>query len=71
MLTKEYIFKKNPKYKLLSEIQTLNLWGNDIEDISILSECKNLEILSLSLNKISNISPLKNCLNLRNEVYCL
>ena len=68
MLTKEYIFKKNPKYKLLSEIQTLNLWGNDIEDISILSECKNLEILSLSLNKISNISPLKNCLNLR-ELY--
>ena len=68
MLTKEYIFKKNPKYKLLSEIQTLNLWGNDIEDISILSECKNIEILSLSLNKISNISPLKNCLNLR-ELY--
>ena len=68
MLTKEYIFKKNPKYKLLSEIQTLNLWGNDIEDISILSECKNIEILSLSLNKISNISPLKNCLYLR-ELY--
>ena len=68
MLTKEYIFKKNPKYKLLSEIQTLNLWGNDIEDISILSECKNIEILSLSLNKISNLSPLKNCLNLR-ELY--
>jgi len=68
MLSKEYIFKKNPKYKSLDEIKTLNLWGCDLNNISILSECKNLEILSLSLNEISNISPLKKCINLR-ELY--
>ena len=68
MLSKEYIFKKNPKYKSLDEIKTLNLWGCDLNNISILSECKNLEILSLSLNQISNISPLKKCINLR-ELY--
>ena len=68
MLSKEYIFKKNPKYKSLDEIKTLNLWGCDLNNILILSECKNLEILSLSLNEISNISPLKKCINLR-ELY--
>ena len=68
MLSKEYILKKNPKYNSLDEIKTLNLWGCDLNNISILSECKKLEILSLSLNKISNISPLKKCINLR-ELY--
>ena len=57
MLTKELILRKNPKYKTLEEIQTINLWGSEINDISILSKCKCLEILSLSLNNISNISP--------------
>ena len=68
MLTKELILRKNPKYKTLEEIQTINLWGSEINDISILSKCKSLEILSLSLNNISNISPLKKCFNLR-ELY--
>ena len=68
MLSEEFILKKNPKYKSLDEIKTLNLWGCDLNNISILSECKNLEILSLSLNEISNISPLKKCINLR-ELY--
>ena len=68
MLTKEFLLKKNPKYKSLEELQTINLWGLEINDISILSKCKNLEILSLSLNNISNISPLQKCKNLR-ELY--
>lgn len=68
MLTKEFLLKKNPKYKSLEELQTINLWGLEINDISILSQCKNLEILSLSLNNISNISPLQKCKNLR-ELY--
>ena len=63
MLSEEFILKKNPKYNSLDEIKTLNLWGCDLNNISILSKCKNLEILSLSLNNISNISPLKNVLN--------
>ena len=68
MLTKELLFKKNPKYKSLDDIQTINLWGSEINDISILSQCRNLEIVSLSLNNISNISPLKKCIKLR-ELY--
>ena len=55
MLTKELLLKKNPKNKSLEDIQTINLWGSEISDISILSQCRNLEIVSLSLNNISNI----------------
>ena len=68
MLTKEILLKKNPKYKNIEDIQNLNLWGCDLENISILSQCKKLEILSLSLNNISKLSPITKCVNLR-ELY--
>ena len=68
MLTKEIILIKYPKYSDIKEIKKLNIWGEDLQDISILSKMKNLEILSLSSNKISNLSPLSNCLNIR-EIY--
>jgi Leucine-rich repeat (LRR) protein len=36
----------------LANIKNLNLWGNDLEDISIIKDMPNIEICSLSLNKI-------------------
>ena len=39
----------------LSNIKNLNLWGNDLEDISIIKEMPNIEICSLSLNKIHSL----------------
>lgn len=36
----------------LANIKNLNLWGNDLEDISIIQQMPNIEICSLSLNKI-------------------
>ena len=68
MLTKEYILSKYPKYSDITEIKKLNLWGEDIQDISIISKMPNLEILSLSSNKISSLSPISTCLNMR-EIY--
>ena len=68
MLTKEIILTKYPKYSDINEIKNLNIFGEDIQDISILSKMKNLEILSLSSNKISILSPLSNCINIR-EIY--
>ena len=68
MLTKEIILSKYPKYSSIHEITKLNIWGEDIEDISILFKMPNLEILSLSSNKISSLYPLSNCLNMR-EIY--
>jgi len=68
MLTNDFILSKYPKYSDIVEIKKLNIWGEDIEDISILSKMINLEELSLSSNKISSLSSLSNCLNLR-EIY--
>ena len=39
----------------LANIKNLNLWGNDLEDISIIKEMPNIEICSLSLNKINSL----------------
>lgn len=68
MLTKEFILSKYSKYSDISEIKKLNIWGEDLQDISIISKMVNLEVLSLSSNKISSLSSLSNCLNLR-EIY--
>jgi len=66
-LTLEFIQSKCPNLKL-DEIKNLNLWGNDLEDISILANLPNLEIASLSINKIKNLEPLKDLINLK-ELY--
>ena len=68
MLTKELILSKNSKKLDLSEITKLNIYGEDLEDISILSSMPKLEYLSLSCNNISSLSSLSNCIYLR-EIY--
>lgn len=52
----------------LDQIKNLNLWGNDIEDVSILKDMPNIEILSLSVNKISTLKSFSYCKKL-SELY--
>ena len=66
-LTKELILSRLPTDNLDS-IKTLNLWGNNLEDISIIAEMPSLEIISLSGNNIKDIKALKNLKNLK-ELY--
>ncbi len=66
-LTKELIVMKCKTDKL-NAIPNLNLWGNDLEDVSILSEMNNVEIVSLSLNQISSLKDFSYCQKLR-ELY--
>ena len=68
MLTKEFILSKYTKFSDITELKSLNIWGEDLQDISIISKMPNLEILSLSSNRISTLSPLSTCLNMR-EIY--
>lgn len=49
-------------------IKNLNLWGNNIDDITLLSEMPLLEIISLSMNHIKDLSVFRNLKNLR-ELY--
>ena len=68
MLTKEFILSKYPNITDITEIRKLNLYAEDLLDISLISKMPNIEVLSLSSNQISSLSPLTNCLNVR-EIY--
>ncbi len=39
----------------LSDVKSLNCWGQDLADVSILSQMPNVEVLSLSVNQISTL----------------
>lgn len=49
-------------------IKNLNLWGNDLQDISVLQGMPNLEVLSLSVNGVSSLADLRYCPKL-SELY--
>ena len=60
MLTKSQI-KQRTKCEDISKVRNLNLWGNDITDISIVQKMKSIEVLSLSFNKIESLKDIKQC----------
>ena len=66
-LTLDYLAlrTKNARFDQLTK---LNLWGSDLDDVSILEECTNLEIISLAKNKISSLTPFRKMLKL-SELY--
>uniref|UniRef100_A0A0K0F739 Protein C21orf2 (inferred by orthology to a human protein) n=1 Tax=Strongyloides venezuelensis TaxID=75913 RepID=A0A0K0F739_STRVS len=49
-------------------VKKINLWGCEIDDISICKEMVNIQVLSLSRNKIKTCEPLQHCKNLE-ELY--
>jgi len=57
-----------PRVSALSDVRNLNLWGNDLSDISVLRQCPNVEVVSLSVNLISSLAELSGCRRLR-ELY--
>lgn len=68
-LTLEIIMNRaNIKDQNLESIKSLNLYGINLTDISLLNKFPSLEILSLSNNKIKDISVLSNLKNLK-ELY--
>jgi len=66
-MTAELIHMKT-KNNRLETIKSLNLWGNDLEDISIVSQMQSLEVLSLAVNKVSTLKDVQYCYNLK-ELY--
>lgn len=49
----------------LDKLRILNIFANDIEDISSIAYLNTVEELNLGLNKIKDLSPLKNFKNLK------
>ena len=66
-LTHEFIAMRT-KCDRLESIKNLNLWGNDLEDISVIKNMYNLEVVSLSVNKIRTLKDFSSLKNLR-ELY--
>ena len=60
ILTADLILQRC-KCELLSQVKNINLWGSEIEDVSILKEMPNIEICSLSLNKVKSLRDFQNC----------
>ena len=66
-LTRELIVQKIRSDRLGS-IKNLNLWGTNLDDVSLLQEMPSLEIISLSVNKIRTLKAFAGLPNLR-ELY--
>jgi cilla- and flagella-associated protein len=66
-LTRDYLLSKS-KHSTLAEIKNVNLWGNDIADVSIFRELPNVEIVSMSINKIESLKDFAACSKLK-ELY--
>lgn len=59
-LTLEMIVQRT-RTDRLDSIKNLNLWGNDLDNVSVISELPNLEVLSLSVNRISTLRDFADC----------
>uniref|UniRef100_A0A383VDS6 U2A'/phosphoprotein 32 family A C-terminal domain-containing protein n=1 Tax=Tetradesmus obliquus TaxID=3088 RepID=A0A383VDS6_TETOB len=62
------IIKGKTRLDKLSEVKNLNLWGQDITDVSILQHTPAVQVLSLSVNGISSLRDFMHCRELR-ELY--
>lgn len=67
VLTIETIIMRT-KCDKINSIKSLNLWGNDLEDITCVSGVPYLEVISLAVNKIRTLKPFSKLLYLR-ELY--
>ena len=52
----------------IATIDKINLWGNDLEDVSLLKEMPNLRVVSLSVNKLASLEVFAYCPKLK-ELY--
>jgi Leucine-rich repeat (LRR) protein len=66
-LTENLVLQKT-RVDNLQQVKSLNLWGNDLCDISVLKEMTNVEVVSLSVNKIRGLKDFACCPKLQ-ELY--
>ena len=67
MLTEQLVLTRC-KCDKLGQVKNLNMWGSELEDVSLVKDMPNLEICSLSLNKISSLYAFQQCRKLT-ELY--
>lgn len=65
VLKPEMIYQKT-RTQNLADVRTLNMWGYELEDVSIASHLVNAETISFPINKIRTLAPFQTCKNLHN-----
>lgn len=50
----------------LADVKALNMWGYELEDVSIIGRLTNAETIALPINKITTLAPFSTCRSLRN-----
>ena len=67
MLRAPLVLSKTRLNNLL-DVKNLNLWGNELTDVSLLTKLLNLEIISLSINQLTTLAYFASCSQLH-EIY--
>jgi len=52
----------------IEAIDKINLWGNDLEEVSLIRQMPNLTVISLSVNKLRTLEDFAYCPKLK-ELY--
>ena len=65
-LTQDYIIMRTKQ--ALPDIKKINLWGKDINDVSVISCLTNVEVIGLTMNSISTLKDFASLTKLR-ELY--
>lgn len=63
---KEHIIFQKTHTTSLADVRTLNMWGFELSDVSIVERMPNVETISLSLNQINTLRPFGSCYSLKN-----
>lgn len=67
VLTEALILEKT-KVASLADVHHLNLWGEGLTDVSVISQLTQVSVLALAANQISTLKPFTDCANLE-ELY--
>lgn len=65
-ILREYMIFQKTRTTNLLDVRTLNMWGHDLTDVSIVRKLENVETISLPINKIRTLQPFASCRNLKN-----
>jgi cilla- and flagella-associated protein len=64
----EQIVRGKTRVEHLTDVRSLNLWGQDIDDVSVLQKLPDVEVLSLSVNRISSLRDFRHCRRLAGAI---
>jgi hypothetical protein len=65
VLQEHMIYQRTRTLKF-ADVHALNMWGCELEDVSIIAQLTNVQTLALPVNKITTLAPFGHCRKLQN-----